>query len=206
MSPQSYRVRLLRVRYEDTDGKQPRLHEPQFGFVIESDEGLARRLKGRVEKTEAVRFSELDAEQAAAVSLFQYAIGNNDWSFVTAENDDTCCHNVDLLRVDGRLFPVPYDFDLAAMTRANYRMRNRMNVSTRREYSGYCLVSGDSLRRAMAGLTRRQGEVMTVLGEVPALAERNRDRRLSFAAAFFEEAADPDRLMAKFEANCIGAR
>ena len=203
MSSFSYRVRLLKVYYEDTDGKQSKLDDPQFGFLIESHEGLAGRLGGQVAKLEAILFSELHADQAARMSLFQYFIGNTDWSFVTADSDDTCCHNINLLRIDGRLVPVPYDFDLAAITRANYRMRNRMNVSTRRRYSGYCRLSVENLRLAIDDALSRKDEIMAVLNDVPALDERFRTHRLSFAADFFEEAADSDRLLAKFEKTCI---
>ena len=62
MSSFSYRVRLLKVYYEDTDGKQSKLDDPQFGFLIESHEGLAGRLGGQVAKLEAILFSELHAD------------------------------------------------------------------------------------------------------------------------------------------------
>lgn len=206
ISARSYRVRLLRIHYEDTDGKQARLQGPHYGFLIESKKNLAKRLSATVAEIEAIRFADLDASQTALVSVFQYLIGNKDWSFVTSENDDVCCHNIDLLRAGDTLVPIPYDFDLAALTRANYRMADRMNVSTRREYSGYCRVPTDSLGRAVDHIQQMRDSVMDTMRRVPALNERTRERRVRFSAGYFEEAIDRGRLLAGFEQHCIGSR
>lgn len=206
MSPSSYRVRLLKIQYEDSDGKQSRLSESHYGFLIESDESLANRLGGTVAEVDGIRFSDLDMAQAATLSVFQYFIGNNDWSFVTSENDDVCCHNIDLLRVEDRLVPVPYDFDLAAITRANYRMAGRMNVSRERDYSGYCRVPMESLAEAVNRVQEIKDSVMDAMRRVPVLNERTLERRVDFSADYFEEAADSDALLAAFDRTCIGSR
>ena len=206
LSERSYRVRLLRIRYEDTDGKQSSPEIPPYGFLIESDVGLARRLGGTVEKIDGLRFSELDMEQAATISIFQYLIGNKDWSFVKAENDDSCCHNLDLLRVNGALVPLPYDFDLAAMTRARYRHSARLNLSTRREYSGYCRTPTDALAAALERARQRQAQILSALAAVPALDESSRERRVAFVEEFFAEADDPGALLNQFARDCVGSR
>lgn len=149
MSDRCCRVRLLKIHYEDTDGKQRRLGEPHYGFLIESDEGLATRLGGTVAKFESIRFSSLDIQQTARMNVFQYVIGNKDWSFVTSDNDDTCCHNIDRLDIDNSLVPIPYDFDLAALTRANYRTKHELQQSTKREHKGYCRTPADMLEQAI---------------------------------------------------------
>jgi len=204
ISDRSYRVRLLRIRYEDTDGKQRNLEESHYGFLIESDEGLARRLGGTVAKVEAIRFSRLDIQQTARLSVFQYLIGNKDWSFVTADNDDTCCHNIDLLDVDSTLVPIPYDFDLAALTRANYRARPRLNRSNKREYNGYCRTPTDMVDQAIDHIQSLKDEILSTALHVTALNNETRERRATFTAAYFEEAVGKAALLAKFERNCIG--
>lgn len=206
MSDRSYRVRLLKVRYEDSDGNPRGLDEPHYGFLIESDEGLAKRLGGSVVEVEGIRFSELDLEQAARMSVFQYFIGNKDWSFVTSENDDVCCHNIDLLEVDGQLVTIPYDFDLAAITRARYRTSGRMTQSKRREYAGYCQVPAERLASVVDELLAAKTDLLATVREVPALDERTSERRMSFTEGFFDEAEDRERLLAMFDKRCIGAR
>jgi len=204
ISDRSYRVRLLRIRYEDTDGKQRKLVEPHYGFLIESDEALARRLGGTIVNVESILFSNLDMPQTARLNVFQYLIGNNDWSFVTADSDDTCCHNIDLLDVDGTLVPIPYDFDLAALTQAKYRNSGKLNQSTSRRYSGYCRTTVEFLDQAIDHIQQLKDDILTTALHIPALDNDTREHRATFTAAYFEEAAEKAALLAKFERNCIG--
>lgn len=204
ISDHSYRVRLLRIRYVDTEGKQRKLEEPHYGFLIESDEGLARRLGGTIAKVEAIRFSSLDMQQTARLNVFQYLIGNKDWSLVTSDNDNACCHNLDLLDVDNSLVPIPYDFDLAALTRNKYRSKGQLKQPTRREYSGYCRTPADMLDQAIEHIQSSMDEILATALEVPALDDDSRERRATFIAAYFGEAVDKAALLAKFERDCIG--
>lgn len=206
ISDRSYRVRLLRIRYKDTDHKQKGLEQPHFGFLIESDNGLARRLDGSVDKVKGVRFSTLDALQMARLNVFQYLIGNTDWSLVRADNDDNCCHNLDLLNIDGSVVPIPYDFDLAALTRANYRSDVQLNQSRRREYAGYCKTPAEALDQAVDQIQRMKEQILATAQQVPALDEDTWDRRKAFVAGYFEEALDKPALLAKFRRHCIGRR
>jgi hypothetical protein len=206
ISDRSYRVRLLRIRYEDTDGKQRKLDERHYGFLIESDEGLAKRLGGTAANIEGIRFSSLDARQTARLSVFQYLIGNKDWSFVTSENDDVCCHNIDLFDVGDSLVPVPYDFDLAALAHSNYGRNGRLNQATRREYVGYCKTPADALEEAIDHIQLLMEKMLTTALEVPALDNDSRERRTTFIASYFEETVGKASLLAKFEQNCIGSQ
>lgn len=202
----AYRVRLLRIRYDDTEKESDEDSEPRYGFLIESDSGLARRLGGEVVETPGVVFSNLDALHTARLSIFQYLIGNTDWSFVSAENDDECCHNIDLLRVDGNLVAVPYDFDLAAMTRARYRRGAQLNQSKRREYVGYCRTDQDALTRSLEEIVAAKEAIVAAVSDVPAVSPRSHGRRVDFTEEFFEEASDDRRLLASFDKSCIGLR
>lgn len=206
ISELSYRVRLLKIQYEDTDGRQRNLEDPHYGLLIESDEGLAKRMDGRIADVDSVIFSRLDSSQVGKLTVFQYLIGNKDWSFVTADTDDTCCHNLDLFDLGGALVPIPYDFDLAAITRANYRSGLNVNLSKRREYSGYCRTSSDTLDRAIGDVRQLEDEIIDTVRSLPVVSRESRERRVSFVAEYFAEAADKPGLLAKFDRDCIGSR
>ena len=206
VSDRSYRVRLLRIHYKDSDDRQRKLEEPHYGFLIESDEELANRLGGTVADVKSIRFGSLDIQQSARMSVFQYVIGNRDWSFVASENDDTCCHNLDLLEVDNKLVPIPYDFDLAALTRPRYRNRPGLNYSDRRKYSGYCRSPVDALDEALTHVQVLKEQISAAVLDVPSLSTDAGTRRATFVAAFFEEAVNKADLLARFERNCVGSR
>ena len=74
ISEVSYKVRLLRVTYTDTDERINDKFVEQYGFLIESDVGLAERLGVESVESPGVTLRLLDENQAAAVFIFQYRV------------------------------------------------------------------------------------------------------------------------------------
>ncbi|HEX5764411.1 MAG TPA: hypothetical protein VFY27_02515 [Woeseiaceae bacterium] len=204
VSDDGYRVRLLRMAYVDTDstGLAALVRD---AFLIESDEALAARRGAAVLDTPGVALSRLDGRQAALVYVFQYLIGNTDWSLVTAETADACCHNVDLYERDGRTLPVPYDFDLAGLVHASYARPDASlkiaSVRTRR-YRGYC-ISSDDLAAAIDAVTLREADILALAAELPAASEEARRKRREYLGEFFADAADREELLEQFEKRCL---
>ncbi len=204
----SYRVRLLRIRYEDTDERLRRLDHTYYGFVIESDDELAARVGGNVEKATGVLYSRLDTVQTARVNVFQYLIANTDWSFVSHLEEEMCCHNLDLIEKDGGLFPVPFDFDLSGIVNPSYaRGEARRKRITTREYSGYCRSPIDSVAAALDEIVELRSQILAVVEAVPVVGRANSDSRVQYVDRFFAEAADDrEKLVRQFEKGCIGRR
>lgn len=205
ISDVSYKVRLVEVTYYDSDGRMKEKSFVRKGFLIESSSELADRVGGERVKTAGVSMNSLDEQQAADVFVFQYLIGNTDWSLVTAEADDTCCHNVDLLEIESRRFPVPYDFDLAGLVNAPYA-RPDPSIGTRkvtqRRYRGYCLSSG-AVAEAINSISGREDDILGVLPQVPGLSEKNVKAGNKFLGGFFERAENADKLERSFERKCL---
>jgi len=204
VSSKSYRVRLLRVTYVDTDGKTRGLDDPHYAFVIEPKKDLAARLEGEVLEAAGVLYSRLDRGQTALMNVFQYMIGNSDWSFVTAEDEAACCHNVDLIDRDDTWYPIPYDFDLSGFVDAVYDRSIRTNKTNRREYGGYCRSSIDSVAAALDTITKLKEEIYALADAVHSLNMNTREQRLAYLREFFEAAADRERLLDEFERSCVG--
>ena len=137
----SLRVRLMRIRYVDTD-KPRRKPLERFAFVLEPRGALAQRLGGWAINLKGVPHKRLVRDHIATVFVAQYLIGNTDWSLVRAEGEETCCHNGILVETsDGRLYYVPYDFDMSTMVDAPYARPQAGSGSRRarlRRYAGYC--------------------------------------------------------------------
>lgn len=207
ISDASYHVRLVRVSYEDTDAKQKHLERSYYGFLIESDAELAARLEGQVVEIRSMPYSRLDDEQTALVYVFQYLIGNTDYSLLTAETKDTCCHNVDLIDVDGKLLPVPYDFDFSGLVNATYAKPHpivNLKRVTQRRYIGYCKSDIQSIKTAVRRIVALKHEILSVVQGVPELAEKDVATRLRFLGRFFEEAEDEEDLLREFSRDCLG--
>jgi hypothetical protein len=205
VSDRSYRVRLLRIRYLDTEANNtPKLLE-QNGFLIESDSELAQRLDGSVVRTEGVLYSKLDDRQATLVYIYQYLIGNTDWSLVKADSAMYCCHNGDLFDVDDKLVYVPYDFDLAGLVNASYAKPNaslRIQSVRSRVYRGYC-TSPDTIKNSLRTIVSLKSEILAIAASVPTVTTKEAAARQSFLEQFFDKAQDEDRLLKTFAKQCI---
>jgi len=114
VSPLSFRVRLMRVSFEDTKGKVKKY--TTYGFFIEDVDMMAKRNKFREYElpTEKKR---TEQTRMPLVNLFQSLLGNTDWSVPNF-------HNVKLVtpKADSLAPPhtIPYDFDFAGMVDAGY--------------------------------------------------------------------------------------
>ena len=202
----SYRVRLLRIHYEDTDGKLSKRASPRYGFVIEPAELLAARTAMEAVTVPAVPLKRHDLDQAALVYVYQYLIANTDWGLVKADYDDGCCHNVDLFERDSVLVTIPYDFDLSGLVNASYAFPDRtlhIRRVTQRRYRGVC-TDRAVLEAAIAKVAGHRTEILAAVGDIPGLDDKSREKTTEFLYQFFNEAADREKLVDNFEKHCIG--
>lgn len=205
LSDVSYRVRLLRIAYTDTEGELPESAFDQYGFVIESAAELAERVGGELVQETGVMLSTLDDRQAATVYIFQYLIGNTDWSLVMADEDDTCCHNGDLLDIDAARYFVPYDFDMSGLVNAGYARPDpslRISRVTQRLYRGYC-ISTDALRDALSDVRAQRDGIMNVVSSLPELSQKEIDSTSSYLDKFYTRADNAEKLLQSFERRCL---
>jgi hypothetical protein len=133
LTPVSHRARLLRLTYADSASGQVRTR--RYGFVIEEPKAIAARVGGTVIEQTGAGSSDLDPDQNALLGVFQYMIGNTDFSIAGL-------HNVELLlREDGSLMPIAYDFDFAGAVNAKYATPDpKVNLPDvrHRRFRGYC--------------------------------------------------------------------
>jgi hypothetical protein len=140
LTDMSLRVRPVEVTYVDTNQKRPVMTKP--AFLIEDEEHFATRHGLQLVTDERVDRTRYDPAALALVDMFQYFVGNTDWSAFAGPSGAACCHNVvPVARADGVLVPVPYDFDAAGIVDAPYALPAAglpiRNVRTRL-YRGQC--------------------------------------------------------------------
>ena len=205
ISDVGYRVRLLRITYTDTDGGFKESVFDRYGFLIESASALAERVGGQAEHVTGVSLRSLDNQQAATVYIFQYLIGNTDWSLVTADDDDTCCHNGDLFDIGSVRYYVPYDFDLAGLVNAPYARPDpslRISRVTQRLYRGYC-ISTDALKDALSTIKARRVDILDVISQLPGLSLKEIVATIIYLEQFFVRADDENKIVQSFERRCL---
>jgi hypothetical protein len=202
LSDVSYRVRLVHITLDDTDDRLARDFRQSYGFLIEPLEDLALRVGGTVSDVPAVALKWLDDNQSALVYVFQYLVANTDWSFVAPADEENCCHNISLVDIDSKLYPVPYDFDLTGLVNASYAFPDHslhIKYVTKRLYRGFC-TADPVLRGALDAVTSRREEILDVIRNLPIDADKT--DRTRYLDKFFEEASNGDRIMTKFDKSC----
>ncbi len=115
LTDKSMRVRLMKLNFKDAAGK--RKPYTQFAFLIEDVDDMAKRNK--MIEIEGISFitEATNREQMTLVTLFQYLIGNTDWSV-------PAYHNIKLIgpKEDNstRPYAVAYDFDICGLVDPPY--------------------------------------------------------------------------------------
>lgn len=204
-TPYSFDTRLLKTTWTNTDKNDE--ESEKYGFVIEHKNDLAKRNETKVAGIGGTQHSKLDKKQASIVSVFQYLIGNTDFSLVAAIAGASCCHNGILLsKDDGEYIPVPYDFDFAGIVNAPYAEPSpnfSIKSVTQRLYRGNCSVNPE-LATTLTLFQENKDAVLELITNQEGLNDRERKRTLNFVNKFYKELATPDKLEAKFVKRCIG--
>lgn len=138
LTPMSHRVRLLRVAYADS--ATGRIEATRYGFLLEDPDQMAARLGGKLIRAKGATASDFDAPQMALAYLFQYLIGNTDFSFNQLHNGEI------VVLPDGRNVPVAYDFDFSGAVNARYATPDpsiRIRRVRDRKFRGYCALNAE---------------------------------------------------------------
>ncbi|MEJ2089977.1 MAG: hypothetical protein P8Y69_16185 [Gammaproteobacteria bacterium] len=191
----SFRVRLLNISYEGSDGRGKPL--TRYGFFIEHKKRLAKRLDTKVmEPTEQIPTSTLDPEQASIAELFQFMVSNTDFSLIGPPENDVCCHNTVLFDAgNGMYLPVPYDFDRTGLVNppnglpaAELGQRNFRD----RIYRGFC--RDDAVMNAALEKTRAaRGIIEALINDQPQLSDRSKKSALKFIDSYYTIIDDDKR-------------
>ncbi|MEA2766357.1 MAG: hypothetical protein QOK07_2761 [Gemmatimonadaceae bacterium] len=159
LTPVSHRARLLRVTYADS--ASGRVRARRYGFVIEEPKAIAARLGGKVLEQTGAGAGDLDPDQNALVGVFQYMIGNTDFSIAGL-------HNVELLmKEDGVVMPIAYDFDFSGAVNARYATPPEILhiASVRyRLFRGYC-TDPASFARAFAVFVEKKPQIYALYND-----------------------------------------
>jgi len=204
LTPDSFKVRLLRVTYMD-QGEEFRR---KWGFFIEDIGDAARRLGRRDLDVVRIPHSAFNPRAAARFSLFQYMIGNTDWAMTRGPASKDCCHNAKIVGGGGAvhtdLIPLPYDFDNAGLVDAPYAVPNPIlpiHSVTQRHYRGFCSLNQLVIKEAEV-FRQSRPEMGTVLATIPGLSEGNRRTMLRYLDDFFEDIATPASIERNLLSDC----
>ena len=203
LTDRSFRVRLARVTYVDTSGKENPL--TRFAFLIEQDEMVAVRNNARIISWTSGQLDPrlLDARNAIVVDLFQYMIGNTDWSGVEM-------HNMALMRTyDDINFTVPYDFDFSGLVNARYATPDQsLSISRVRQrlFRGFCPAdvkrSKEEYDAVFASFREKKDEIYASWRSLQGLDSKRIEESLKYLDEFYETIGDPKLIESRMMRDC----
>ncbi len=196
VTPLSFRARLGRATYVDATSKKA--IGTRYSIFIEHENEVARRFGGRIVELPRIVFNDLDGPTLTRMMLFEYMIGNTDFSI-------WALHNVRLVQDRARrLYPVPYDFDLSGFVHAPYASPDpRIGIRSvlDRLYRGPCRTV-EEFEEAASALRAKRGDMLAL---IDSMADLDRDARVEakeFLESFFRSIEKPGAVKKQFVDGC----
>lgn len=197
LSPKSFRARLVKIDCYDT--KKKKELQSLYGILLEDDKSMAIR-NNMVLLEKKTRSEYTDIETYLKMVMFQYMIGNTDWSV-------PFLHNTKLIAQDSFaiLHVVPYDFDHAGIVEAHYAFPPpELGLSSTRErcYRGYCLKDTKKFLPVVDAFNRHKKEIYKLYTDCPFLTSRYIKSTTKFLDGFYETINSSKRLSAAISTPC----
>lgn len=185
LTPFSHRTRVAKITYvpEDTTKTVTR-----YGFFIEDDKELAKRNSSNLLMVTGGTFSDMETSHLDLAMVFEYMIGNTDWSVVMI-------HNFRILDpgLGGLYVPVAYDFDFSGLVGASYAIPDgRLPIKSVKErlYRGPCRKL-EELMPTLERLTQAKDSLYGLIRAMPGLEPKRAKEATDYLDGFFDEIKRP---------------
>jgi hypothetical protein len=196
VSPIGFRARLARATYVDSASGKPL--DTRFAFFLESEEDMGARAGGVVQELRGAMFADVDEEALLNLSVFNYMVGGHDWSMYAL-------HNVRLVAtLNGRLLPVPYDFDFTGLVDTRYAIPDpRLGIKSVRTRlnRGPCRTP-EQLEPTLARFRAAREAVLALYDSLPELDKRYAKNATEYLDEFFRTINRPGDVKAELVEVC----
>lgn len=200
VTEKSFKARLAQVEFEDSLKK--RKTEMHYCIVLEDEARLAQRNKAFVWNRTKVAMKDTDRELFLRMSVFQFMIGNTDWSVPFLQN-------IKLVTKDSTKAPyaVPYDFDHSGMVSAPYAHpaeELEMTSILERRYRGYCESGKDAFTEVVKFFNALRDEFYKVYTGCKLLNAKYVKFATRYLDDFYRVINNPRALENEFRHPCRG--
>ena len=203
MTDQSFQVRLLDVTYVDSEGRRPRM--VRSAFLIEHENRLADRLGMQRMNIFPDGVEAIQADHLNLTSVFQYLIGNTDFSAILGSKEE-CCHNYAMFGADdGSLAAIPFDFDMSGFVNTPYaRPETGLGIDNVRQrlYQGFC-VNSRHVEASVSEFLQARDTLYALVADQKALEEGVRQRLAVYMDEFYETIGDSQGVKREILDRCL---
>ena len=199
----SFRVRLVNLKYVYTDRNET---QQSYAVFIEHKDRLGKRIGGEPVEIERTTVESLYPADLSLASVFQYFLGNTDFSPIATPPGEDCCHNQALFTSEeGPYRTIPFDFDQTGLVNADHAAPNpRFNLRTvkQRLYRGRC-ANNEVLPETLQLFRDKRAEIVAIIENQPELTSTSRRNMLKFIDSFYDVIDDPKKVESRLVKNCL---
>jgi len=183
LTEKSFRVRLVKIKYEDSRGKMKSYS--QYGFLLEDVDDMAARNKCKELEDVAIQTESTDRKQMTLVALFEYMIGNTDWSV-------PAFHNIKLIQAakNPQAIPiaVPYDLNHCGFVNAEYAVPPEdLGIESVKDrlYRGFPRTM-EELQEAIAVFNSQKKAIYALIANCEWLSKGNKKETTNYLDGFYK--------------------
>ena len=201
LTDNSFRVRLMKINYINT--RRPNRPLVEYAFLIEPVEFLTVRTNSIEVTIPRLTQKMMKPEQIDRVAIFNYMIGNYDWSVPGL-------HNLVALTLPLSEDPtlgivVPYDFDYCGLVNSSYAVPpEALPIKSVRErlYRGLCRDK-EIFRERLDEFLQRKNEIYKLIDEFPYINERSKRDIKNYLGGFFRNIEGRNILVNSLLRECL---
>ena len=204
----SFRVRPMMVEYKDSESRKWSIS--RFSFLIEDVDDVAGRNDLKELAVAQISYKTLDPVEISKFALFQFMIGNVDYSSKNGPEPDDCCHNSKLIGAGEDLVPrysIPYDFDSTGLVDAHYAFAPtvlKLRNVRERLYRGFCFAN-EKLPETVRLFNSRKSDILALFNNDRHLDDYNRKKAVKYIEDFYKIINDPKEFREDIIDKCRGS-
>ena len=197
VTPKSFRAKLVKLTLADPKNKKP--PAPFYAMLLEEQKQMAKRNK-LVLVERKIRPEQVQTESFLNMAVFEYLIGNTDWSIEYLQN-------IKLLAKDSNAVTtsVPYDFDLAGIVNTPYAQPEEalLLASVReRRYRGYCIKDMTVFNSVIARYNLLKKDIYSLYANCALLDEKYIKSTIKYLDDFYTTINNPKLWQKEFGYPC----
>jgi hypothetical protein len=197
VTPKSFKARLVKVKLEDDKNKKS--GSSFYGILLEEEKQMAKRNK-MVSVNRRMQPTQIETNNFLSMTVFQYLIGNTDWSIQYLQN-------IKLLAADSNAVPVsvPYDFDHAGIVNAPYAKPAEellMSSIRQRRYRGYCIQDMKVFDAVLTHYNQLKNDIYSLYNGCTLIDQKYLKSTIQFLDEFYATINNPKAWQKEFAYPC----
>jgi hypothetical protein len=195
VTDKSFRVRLLNMDYKDSTGTKKTITE--HAFLVEDIGQLAKRNDCDDWSDKKFGTERTDRRQMAMVAIFEYMIGNTDWSVPVDHNVKIIHSKIDSLSMP---YVIPYDFDFSGFVNTSYSTPDeKMGIESVRQrvYRGFPRTM-DELNDVLDVFKKQKANIYATINNFSLFTTSSKKEMTGYLDDFYKTINDPSNVKSIF--------